>query len=342
MLKETRTGRARLAFAMQSDELRSGLLNEAAMNRLSEIAEVATVEVLTEFTSERARRVLANIDVLVTGWGSPVVDGYVLSGAPRLRMIAHAAGTVKSHLAPLCWERGILVTSAAAANAVPVAEYTLALVLLAGKKTFAQAHALRVQQSAYHRNSLDRSIGNLGATVGIVGASRIGRLVLEYLRPFGLRLLLSDPTLTEAEAAALGAELVPLKQLMSESSVVSLHAPVLPGTVGMVGAEELAALGDGSTFINTARGVLVDAEALRAELVSGRIHAVLDVTDPEPLAPGDPLYSLPNVLLTPHIAGSMGNELRRMGDLVVDEIERFVAGRPLQHAVTRQALEAMA
>ena len=332
----------RVAFAMQSDYLRAGLFNGNAMGRLSAITDVATSGVLTEFSSERSRKVLEGVDVLITGWGSPTIDSRVLDTAPRLKLIAHAAGSVKGHVSPACWERGLAVTSAAAANAVPVAEYTLAAILLAGKRAFTHAQTLRARPVPAHPDSLDPSLGNLGATVGIIGASRIGRLVLEYLRPFGLRLLLADPTLTAADAAALGAELVPLKQLMSESRVVSLHAPLLPGTVGMIGATELAAMPDGSTFINTARGILVEAQALRAEAASGRIHAVLDVTDPEPLPAGDPLYAMPNVFITPHMAGSMGNELHRMGDLITDEIHRFASGRPLKFDVTSQSLLAMA
>jgi phosphoglycerate dehydrogenase-like enzyme len=115
---------------------------------------------------------------------------------------------------------------------------------------------------------------------------------------------------------------------MAQSRIVSLHAPLLPDTIGMIGRAQLAAMPDGAVFINTARGALVDHDALRDEVLQERISAVLDVTDPEPLLTPDPLYGLPNVTLTPHIAGSMGNELARLGAAAVTEIERFAAGQP--------------
>jgi phosphoglycerate dehydrogenase-like enzyme len=154
--------------------------------------------------------------------------------------------------------------------------------------------------------------------------------------------LLADPTVSDQEALLLGVQLVGLDDLMAGSSVVSLHAPVLPSTIGMIPARQLAAMKDGSTFINTARGALVDHDALRREAATGRISLVLDVTSPELLPSGDPLYSMPNVILTPHIAGSMGNELTLLGDLAVSEIERFAAGQPNKDVVTRHALDLMA
>ena len=171
-------------------------------------------------------------------------------------------------------------------------------------------------------------MGNFRTTVGIIGASRVGRLVLELLRPFDFTVLLATPELSAEQAQDLGARLVSLGELMSQSRIVSLHAPLLPETIGMLGRAQLASMPDGAVLINTARGALVDHDALRDEVLRGRISAVLDVTDPEPLPTGDPLYGLPNVTLTPHIAGSMGNELARLGAAAVAEIERLATGQP--------------
>lgn len=334
--------RPRVAFAMEHAPLLSQLLDDDARARLASVADVVADDPLTEFASDRARDVLAEIDVLITGWGSPRVTAEVLALSPQLRLIAHAAGTVKPHLDESVWDRGVIVTTAAAANAIPVAEYTLAFILLAGKKTFESAHALRRRQSDFTSDDVPRDIGNHGATVGVIGASLVGRRLLTLLRAFSFRVLLADPTLSVADAESLGVELVPLDELMRRSAVVTLHAPVLPATIGMIGSEQLRAMKTGATFINTARGALVDHDALRRELVSGRISAVLDVTDPEPLPAGDPLYDLPNVIVTPHIAGSLGNELAHMGGSAVREVELFAAGLPNEHVVTRQALAATA
>ena len=236
-----------------------------------------------------------------------------------------------------------MVTTAAHANAVPVAEYTLAFIILAGKDTFCSQALTTARAVTLSQTGAERGPGQQrNHAVGIIGASRIGRLAIERLKPDELRILLADPTLSPSDAVLLGAELVTLQQLMRESKVVSLHAPVLPATIGMIGADELAQMRDGSTFIDTARGVLVDHTALRAELRSGRINAVLDVTAPEPLPDGDELYRLPNVVLTPHIAGSLGNELARLGDLAVSEVERLAQGSPATHPISRETLGAMA
>lgn len=226
----------------------------------------------------------------------------------------------------------------AAANARPVAEYTLAAILFAGKNVLGSARRYRELRAAHDwREELD-GWGNHGRTVGIVGASRTGRRVLELLRPFDFEVLLYDPYLESAAATRLGAEPVPLDELCARSGIVSVHAPELPATRRLIGAAQLAAMPDGSTLINTARGSLIDEPALVAELVRGRLHAVLDVTDPEVAPVSSPLYDLPNVLLTPHIAGSLGNELHRMADHALDELERFASGRPFADPVHGDAL----
>jgi phosphoglycerate dehydrogenase-like enzyme len=168
----------------------------------------------------------------------------------------------------------------------------------------------------------------------VVGASRIGRLVLEHLRRFDFARLVYDPFLSDADAAALGAEKVELDELLRRSDVVTLHAPSVPATQGMIDARRLALLRDGAVLVNTARGALVDGAALAAELASGRIDAVIDTTEPEILPADSPLYDLPNVFLTPHIAGAMGTETQRMATLALDEIERLTKGEPLVHEVT--------
>ena len=334
--------RPKVAFALRSEELQAQLFPPDVLGKLNVAAEIMHGEVLTEFDSHSSRRVLAEVDALITGWGTPNIDSVVLDAAPHLKLIAHSAGTIKELLDPACWDRGIAVTTAAQANAVPVAEFTLAFILLAGKGIFEAVSQLRTQQAHFHPGLLSATVGNLGSTVGIIGASRIGRLVLDRLRSFEHRVLLADPTVSEGEASALGATLVSLDDLMVRSDVVSLHAPLLPTTTGMIGAQQLTGMKDGATFINTARGALVDHGALRHELLTGRINAVLDVTEPEPLPSGDPLYGLDNVILTPHIAGSMGNELRRMGESAVEEVLRLAGGRQYLHPVQLSQLQVMA
>ncbi len=129
---------------------------------------------------------------------------------------------------------------------------------------------------------------------------------------------------------------------MRFSDVVSVHAPALPSTQGMIDRRHLALMRDGATLINTARGIIVDETALIDELRTGRIDAIIDVTHPEVPEPASALYDLPNVFLTPHIAGAIGDERERLGEFIVEEIERYIAGRPLFSAITPAALERMA
>nr|WP_236655373.1 hydroxyacid dehydrogenase [Streptacidiphilus carbonis] len=315
--------------------MRSGiapvLFDAEAGQRLSRLVELGHDPelVLDEFDSPRARAVLADVEVLVTGWGCPRLDEELLRHAPRLRAVVHTAGTVKNHVTDACWRRGLQITSAAGANAVPVAEYTLAAILFANKQVLTTRDGYRRSRGRstdWHARLA--GAGNYRRRIGVVGASRIGRRVVELLGPFDLEVLLSDPFLAPEEAARLGARLVPLPELFRGCDVVSVHAPWLPSTEGLVSRSLLASMPDGATLINTARGALVDQPALERELVSGRLNAVLDVTTPELLPPSSPLYDLPNVLLTPHIAGSMGGELRRMADFALDELERWTRGVP--------------
>lgn len=269
-------------------------------------------------------------EILLGHWGCPKLDATFLGGMPNLRLFAYAAGTVKEIVTPDVWTRGIVVTSAAAANAVPVAEFTLAAILFANKGVFAARERVRDPAVRIRR---PRPVGNVAKRVGLVGASLVGRRVIELLRPFDLEVVVSDPYLDVAEATRLGVTKVELDELVATSHVVSVHAPDLPTTRHLIGAAELAAMGDGTTIVNTARGVIVDTDALVDALRDGRISAVLDVTDPEPLPADHPLRSLPNAFVTPHVAGALGSELGRLADLAITEIERFVAGEPPLHPV---------
>jgi phosphoglycerate dehydrogenase-like enzyme len=206
---------------------------------------------------------------------------------------------------------------------VPVAEYTVAALILGAKQAFTKGP----------RSALDPNIGLTGSTVGVVGASRIGRLVLTWLERFTVTPLLYDPYITPGHARELGAEQVDLDTLCRRSNLLTIHAPALPETRHLIDGRRLGLLPDGAVVINTARGSLVDTEALVRECSTGRLSAILDVTDPEPLPPDHPLLGLPNVFVTPHLAGAQGRELRRLGEFATAEIGRLVRAEPLRGAV---------
>lgn len=303
---------------------------EVAAN-LDRVAAVDPIRIRDSFATREATAALARAEVLLTGWYCPPVTMATVDAAPRLRAIVHTAGTVRTFVDEQVI-RTVTVCSQAQANAVPVAEYAFAAVVMASKQAFLLRERLRRERRGRDLRELPE-LGTFRTTIGVIGASRVGRLVLDRLRTLDARVLLYDPYLTTGEAKELGAELVDLETLMASSQVVSLHAPLLPATIGMITRELLAAMPDGSTFINTARGAIVDHSALVDECTSGRLRAVLDVTDPEPLPPDSPLFELDNVFLTPHISGSLGNEIARLGQAAVAEIARIARGEPLRSVV---------
>ncbi|WP_424556275.1 hydroxyacid dehydrogenase [Streptacidiphilus pinicola] len=330
------------AFAMDPVNV-SRLFPPVLMDRLAsllDLGEPGAPRVISGLATDAQRAALAEVEVLVTGWGCPPLDERAVAAAPRLRVVLHSAGTVRELVSDACWERGVVVSTAAEANARPVAEYTLAAILLAGKDAFRLSRTSA--QEGRQRPGAGAEVGNYRRRVGVIGASRVGRALLDLLRPFHFVVSLSDPYVDEAEAARLGVTLLPLDDLLRGSDVVTLHAPDNPQTYRLLDRRKLALIPDGATLVNTSRGALVAPDALEAELVSGRINAVLDVTEPEPLPRWSPLHGLPNVVLTPHIAGSLGNELELLGRSVVEEAERLAAGVPLRHEVRRTDLPRMA
>ncbi|MEQ8859440.1 MAG: hydroxyacid dehydrogenase [Pseudomonadales bacterium] len=321
--------------------VRDELIRDDHLARLERAVDLISREPTRSFDALGVE--LGRIEVLITSWGSPPVVPDVIERMPKLRLIAHLAGSVKGFLDDAVWRRGILVTNAVAANAVPVAEYTLAAILFANKRVVQLQRAYaeaKENRAPWTREAPD--VGNYRKTIGIVGASQVGRLVIRHLRAFDVNVLLYDPYVPPLAARDMRVAKATLSELLARSDVVSLHAPLLPETRHMLGARELSLMKDAATLINTARGALVEPEALEAELARGRLFAVLDTTEPEVLPPTSPLYHLPNVFLTPHIAGSLGRETERLADYIVAEVERFARGISLKYLVRRELLPRLA
>jgi len=317
------------------------LFTPAQLARLAACGEILDPVPLSSWDDPRTGVLLADAEILVGHWGCPTLTEAVLDRAPDLRLFAYGAGTVKWQVTDAVFARGVTVTSAAAANAVSVAEYAVGAILLANKGVFV---VRELQRDPNARVTFDATrIGNRGTRVGIVGASLVGRLVIEMLRSTEICVAVYDPYLSAAEAVQLGVEKVDdLDALCASVRLLSIHAPDIPPTREMIGAAQLAALPDGATVVNTARPALVDQDALVAALTSGRLSAVLDVTEPDPLPADHPLLALPNAFVTPHVAGAMGNELIRLSELAVTEVERFVRGDPPLHPVVAADLDRIA
>jgi phosphoglycerate dehydrogenase-like enzyme len=274
------------------------------------------------------------VEMLFTGWGMVTMDEAFFRRFPKLKAVFYAAGTVRAIVTDAFWERGILLTNAAAANAVPVCEYTLSQILFALKHGWQKALYIRRHHKYPSNNGAP---GAYQSTVGLVSLGEIGRLVAERLRQFDLRVVAYDPYFSADEALGLGVELLPLDEIFAVSDVVSCHTPWLKETEKMIRGEHFKLMKDGATFVNTARGQVVDESEMIAVLADRPdLFAVLDVTERDEPAPDSPLYTLDNVLLTPHIAGSLGRECHRLGKLMVEELDRYLAGEPLRYRIDRE------
>lgn len=285
---------------------------------------------------------LGGADAVITGWGTPGLPADALDAAPTLRLIAHSAGSIKHLVNDATFDRGLRVTTAASANAVPVAQFTIGMITMLLKQMpwIGYAYAARRTDEVQARKPLCRELQDL--SVGIIGASRVGRIVIQMLKAYPrVTIKLYDPFVGKESAAAMGCELVSLDDAC-RCEVVSIHAPSVPSTRHMFNARTLALLPDHAVLVNTARGALIDEAALVAEVKRRPLYVALDVTDPEPPKPDSPLRTAPNVYITPHIAGAMQQARLDMGKLAIDETLRFLRGEPLQFEVTREMLPSQA
>ena len=279
------------------------------------------------FTREELAQRLADTDIVVTHWGTPQIDAQMLDGAPRLKLIAHAAGTVAHIASEAFYERGIPVLSANSVMAGYVAEGVLGY-MLCGCRHLLQLDA-STRQGKWERR-LDEAYSMLGGEIGLIGLGTVGRRLLELLRPFRCTVHVYDPyVVPEALAAWPFAHLCSFEEAMSQR-VVSVHAAQTPETYHMIDARALSMLPDGGVLINSARGSLVDTKALIAQLQAGRIYAVLDVYEEEGEGKLDPalLSCRAHSVLLPHVAG--GPAGAQMTQAIIDDMGRFLRGEEMQ------------
>jgi phosphoglycerate dehydrogenase-like enzyme len=285
---------------------------------------------------------LADADACITSWGVHQLDTDVVAAAPHLTAMAHMGSSVKRFVSASVWQREIAVTSAGVSLAKDVAETTLGLMIVGRKRVWPLGQHVRQggwrdspTWDTWNARELTRSV------VGIIGASNVGRHVIELLKPFEVEILLTDPYMREEDAEALGVRLVDLDEMLRTSDTVSLHCPSNEHTRHLLGQEAFDMMKDDALLINTARGELIDEAALCTALADGRFFAFLDVCDPEPPPLDSPLRSLPNVVLTPHIAGCIDN-CNRMGELAVEELRRHFAGEQPVYRITEDMLDRIA
>lgn len=285
-----------------------------------------------------------DVEIIFSTWGMPTLDeGQIAKIFPSLRAVFYAAGTVQAFARPFL-ARGIKIFSAWAANALPVAEYTLAQILLANKGFFTSCATLSTSGDYRAAQEIKSNYrGNFGANIGIIGAGMIGSLVVSMLREHNLHAKVFDPFLPDDRAREMGVTKCSLDELFSTCTVVSNHLANNEQTKGMLCYKHFASMPPYATFINTGRGAqVVEDDLVRALVERPDLTALLDVTCPEPPRSDHPFFELKNCFLTPHIAGSIGDEVHRMAEYMADECQKFISGDRTNYEVTEKMLKTMA
>ncbi len=296
-------------------------------------------EVITGNNFDRHADGLAEVEMIFATWGIPRFTDRHFSAMPNLKAVFYAAGNVKSIASQLI-DKNIVLVGAWDINAIPVAEMCLSQILLSLRGYFRASRQYSVSHSG-DAKSFPRS-GVFGETIGLIGLGKIGTRLRNLLSTFPLKVIVHDPFLTDQRAIDLNVESVTLNEIFERSLVVSNHIPDLESTVGTLTYSHFGAMRDGATFINSGRGAqVVESDLIRALEERPDLTALLDVTLPEPPTCDSSLWTLPNVVISPHIGGTVGDEVVRLADCVIDEYERWSAGKPLNYQITADVLATM-
>lgn len=328
----------KVLYALNKD-LYAKIFSDRDKDRIASLCEVIDAEIPISADKDFLLDNACDADIVISSWGTAAVDADILAKATKLSLVTHAAGSVKPVVSDALWDRGVRVTSAAAAIAFGVAEFCLGLILMGTKRAFWGGLHTRQGLWAQGIQVFEGPNEIYQQKIGVIGASHVGRHLIRLLKSFTCDVVLYDPYCPDDKAAEMGVQKVDtLDELFSECLVVSLNAPSTDETHHMIRGEHFAKLQPGALFINTARGAIVHEEEMIDELRKGRFVACLDVTEPEPPLMDSPLRTLPNVWLTPHEAGVVAQNMLRIGTFVADEIEALCQGKPFIYEVTKEQL----
>lgn len=309
------------------------------LERLKTLVELYP-EIITLENFEQHVDALSDLEVIFSTWGMTPLSKEQIARLPSLKAVFYGAGSVRKFATPFI-ESGVTVVSSWCANAIPVAEFTTAQVLLSCKGYWRNTRLYRSPKLRHPKQNV--GAGVFGERVGLIGCGMIARKVIELLSSYTLEVVIYDPYVSAEEAASLGVTKVSLEDLFATSYVVSCHLPNIDATRGMLGGALFASMRADATFINTGRGAsVVESELIEVLEARDDLTALLDVTFPEPPEEESKFYTLPNVQLSAHIAGSLNDEVVRMADFAMEEFEAWRDGRPLRYKVTLDMLDTMA
>jgi len=296
-----------------------------------EVLETINADVLdaTSLPTEETIALLPEANALITDYFP--VDATMIDTLGRCRIISRLGVGVDKIDVEAATRAGIAVAYVPDYCRGELADHALALMLSLARRIVVYDRAARDGSWDYNLPNVTRLAGR---TLGLVGFGAIARAVAERARPIGLRILVSDPYVPDAQLVGAGVEPSDLPRLLDSSDIVSLHAPLTPETTKLIGAEQLAAMKETAILINTARGGLIDEVSLADALKSGSIAgAGLDVLSPEPPAPDNPLLTLENVVVTPHAGHYSLESVLQVQRDGASEVVRALTGKPLLHPV---------
>lgn len=285
-----------------------------------------------QFSDEELQEKIKNTEVCISGWGCRRFDENILKDSKRLRLIAHTGGSVAGIVSEYLYEKGIKVISGNWIFAESVAEGVIAYILCSLRQLPFYSNAV---QAGQWRKEQYFNEGLLNQTIGLVGFGMVSRYLVKMLMPFSVKIKVYDPYITDEVCLEHGVERSSLEDIFSTSKIISIHAPKTPDTYHMIGSKLLKAIPDGSLLINTARGSLIDEEALSEELQKNRFKALLDVFEVEPLPLDSKLIGLPNVILIPHMAGPTVDRRKIVTSALIEEIENFFSGKGLKYEINK-------
>lgn len=321
---------------LQGQEVTSTIFSKTTINELRKSGEVV-INQEDKPTNAHVKKLIKNANVVITSWGNDLLTKEILDNAPDIKLIVHAAGSIKPILSKEIIKREIPIANNAKVLGKGVAETTLGLTITSVKNIF------YLSQQTTRGNWIRKPVKEMvDLTIGVIGAGWVGKHYIKLLQSFDVDVLLYDPTLTDNQVSKLGATKVDLNKLLTDSDVISIHAPAIDETYHLLNYDNLSLLKDGAILINTARGSIIDEKGLLRVLQEKNIFACIDVTDPEPPSENHPFRQLDNVILTPHIAGLAGNGKLAIGKNTVDIIKRFLNNEKIDEIVNIKNIDNLA
>ena len=321
----------KILVTMPKGAVTDTFLTEKSIKELESLGEVTYNPHERNYTPEELKEAIKGKDAVFCCWGSHCYEGEILEAADNLKYVAYCAGSLSGVVTEETYEKGITVMGANCVFAESVAESCICYAMTGLRRIVKYANDVR---NGEWRGTEFFNEGIMNRTIGLVGFGAIAQKFVNFLKPFNTEILVYSGHLTDEEAAARGVKKASLNEIFEKSDIVSIHQGLNDRTYHMVGKEQLELMKEGALLINTARGAVIDEPELIKVLESGKIHAVLDVFEAEPLAADSPLRTLENVTSIPHMAGPTIDRRQYCVMKLVEDIKKYEAGeRDLENLI---------